>query len=68
MGTSADLCESKLWQQDARVDTMGQFGFFDVDRRLAAITANGDSLEMIAGVVPFGSFRSAAAASRSTSW
>ena len=32
---------------------MGQFGFFDADRRLAAITAKGDPLEMIAGVVPF---------------
>jgi IS5 family transposase len=36
---------------------MGQFGFFDADRRLAAITAKGDPLEMIAGVVPFESFR-----------
>src|SRR6202521_397502 len=37
--------------------TMGQFGFFDADRRLAAITAKGDPLEMIARVVPFESFR-----------
>jgi IS5 family transposase len=36
---------------------MGQFGFFDVDRRLGAITAKGDPLEMIARVVPFESFR-----------
>ena len=36
---------------------MGQFGFFDADRRLAAISAKGDPLEMIAGVVPFESFR-----------
>ena len=36
---------------------MGQFGFFDADRRLAAITAQGDPLEMIARVVPFESFR-----------
>jgi IS5 family transposase len=36
---------------------MGQFGFFDADRRLAAITAKGDPLEMIARVVPFESFR-----------
>jgi hypothetical protein len=28
---------------------MGQFGFFDADRRLAAITAKGDPLEMVAG-------------------
>src|SRR5271163_2122573 len=44
-------------QQDSRMGTMGQFGFFDADRRLAAITAKGDPLEMIAGVVPFESFR-----------
>lgn len=36
---------------------MGQFGFFDADRRLAAITSKGDPLEMIARVVPFESFR-----------
>jgi hypothetical protein len=36
---------------------MGQFGFFDADRRLAAITAKGDPLEMIARVVPFECFR-----------
>jgi hypothetical protein len=36
---------------------MGQLGFFDADRRLAAITAKGDPLEMIARVVPFESFR-----------
>src|ERR1700757_4426048 len=36
---------------------MGQFGFFDAERRLAAITAKGDPLEMIAGVVPFEGFR-----------
>ena len=30
---------------------MGQFGFFDADRRLAAITAKGDPLELIARVV-----------------
>jgi transposase, IS5 family len=41
----------------AGVGTMGQFGFFDVDKRLAAITAKGDPLEMIARVVPFESFR-----------
>src|SRR3954463_14397051 len=29
---------------------MGQFGFFDADRRLAAISAKGDPLEMIARV------------------
>ena len=36
---------------------MGQFGFFDADRRLAAITVKGDPLEMIARVVPFEGFR-----------
>ena len=36
---------------------MGQFGFFDADRRLAAISAKGDPLEMIARAVPFESFR-----------
>src|SRR5271168_4704378 len=41
----------------AGVAAMGQFGFFDADRRLAAITAKGDPLEMIARVVPFESFR-----------
>ncbi len=41
----------------AGVGTKGQFGFFDADRRLAAITAKGDPLEMIARVVPFERFR-----------
>ncbi len=41
----------------AGLGTMGQFGFFDADRRLAAITAKGDPLETISRVVPFGSFR-----------
>ena len=36
---------------------MGQFGFFDADKRLAAISAKGDPLEMIDRVVPFESFR-----------
>ena len=36
---------------------MGQFSFFDVDARLAAISAKGDPLEMIDRVVPFESFR-----------
>ena len=57
--------------------------FFDADRRLAAITAKGDPLEMIARVVPFEGFRaeieaavltpvsekkSPAGRGRSTSW
>src|SRR5476651_2118785 len=36
---------------------MGQFGFFDADKRLAAISAKGDPLETIDRVVPFESFR-----------
>src|SRR5258708_33818926 len=36
---------------------MGQCGFFDAERRLAAITAKGDPLEMIDRVVRFESFR-----------
>jgi transposase, IS5 family len=36
---------------------MGQFGFFDADKRLAVISAKGDPLEMIDRVVPFESFR-----------
>jgi hypothetical protein len=35
----------------------GAIRIFDADRRLAAITAKGDPLEMIARVVPFESFR-----------
>ena len=35
---------------------MGQFGFFDADKRLAAISVKGDPLEMIALVMPFESF------------
>jgi hypothetical protein len=35
----------------------GQFGFFDADKRFAAISAKGDPLEMIDLVVPFESFR-----------
>jgi IS5 family transposase len=37
---------------------MGQFGFFDADERLAALSAKGDPLEMLDRVVPFESFRS----------
>src|ERR1700685_3463344 len=35
----------------------GAIRIFDADRRLAALTAKGDPLEMIARVVPFESFR-----------
>jgi IS5 family transposase len=36
---------------------MGQAGFFDVDRRLEAISAKGDPLETIGAAVPWESFR-----------
>lgn len=36
---------------------MGQLGFFDADRRLAALSAKGDPLEAIGGLVPWESFR-----------
>src|ERR1017187_2477392 len=36
---------------------MGQLGCFDADKRLAAISAKGDPLEMIDRAVPFESFR-----------
>jgi Resolvase, N terminal domain len=38
-------------------ETMGQFSFFDADKRLAVILAKGDPLEMIDRVVPLESFR-----------
>ena len=36
---------------------MGQFGFFDADKRLAALSAKGDPLEAIDHLVPWESFR-----------
>lgn len=36
---------------------MGQLGFFDSDRRLAALSEKGDPLEAIAALVPWESFR-----------
>jgi len=36
---------------------MGQPGFFDADKRLAALSEKGDPLEVIAALVPWGSFR-----------
>ena len=36
---------------------MAQLGFFDADRRLAALSAKGDPLEAIGGLVPWDSFR-----------
>lgn len=36
---------------------MAQLGFFDADRRLAALSAKGDPLEAIGALVPWESFR-----------
>ena len=36
---------------------MGQTGFFDVERRLEAISAKGDPLETIKKIVPWEDFR-----------
>src|ERR1700704_144255 len=36
---------------------MSQLGFFDADRRLAALSAKGDPLEAISALVPWESFR-----------
>ena len=36
---------------------MGQPGFFDADKRLAALSKKGDPLEAIAALVPWESFR-----------
>ena len=36
---------------------MGQKGFFDVERRLEAISAKGDPLETIKKIVPWENFR-----------
>jgi IS5 family transposase len=38
---------------------MAQLGFFDADRRLAALSAKGDPLEAIGALVPWESFRAA---------
>src|SRR6476661_1787518 len=36
---------------------MGELGFFDADRRLAALSEKGDPLEAITALVPWESFR-----------
>ena len=36
---------------------MGQLGFYDLDKRLEAISAKGDLLEAFNSIVPFESFR-----------
>src|SRR4051794_38787166 len=38
--------------------SQGQLGFFDADKRLATLSAKGDPLEAIDGLVPWESFRS----------
>ena len=40
-----------------RSGEMGQLGFFDAERRLAALSAKGDPLETIVSLVPWESFR-----------
>src|SRR3979409_871119 len=40
-----------------REGRMGQFGFFDAEKRLAALSAKGDPLEAIGRLVPWESFR-----------
>ena len=57
MATSVDLCESDFVILKIRGETMGQFSFFDADKRLAVISAKGDPLGMIDRVVPFERFR-----------
>jgi transposase, IS5 family len=36
---------------------MGQMGFYDLDKRLKAISAKGDPLELIKAAVPWENFR-----------
>ena len=40
-----------------RETQMGQLGFFDAEKRLAALSAKGDPLEAIDRLVPWESFR-----------
>src|SRR5580704_2622455 len=47
---SDSVCEWIAW---ARWRAMGQPGFFDLDRRLEAISAKGDALETIKAAVPW---------------
>jgi len=41
----------------SREAQMGQLGFFDTEKRLAALSAKGDPLEAIDRLVPWESFR-----------
>jgi transposase, IS5 family len=36
---------------------VGQLGFYDLDKRLEAISAKGDPLEALKAIIPFESFR-----------
>src|SRR6185503_11474355 len=52
-----DLCESLFDDEMIRECRMGQLGFFDAEKRLAALSAKGDPLEAIDRLVPWASFR-----------
>ena len=57
IGCGRVLCESRWRELIPRSETMGQLGFFDAERRLAALLEKGDPLETIGGLVPWESFR-----------
>ena len=63
MGTSNNWLQCEGVQSLVREDvilrsgTMGQPGFFDAERRLAALSKKGDPLEAISALVPWESFR-----------
>ena len=56
--------DSRVPTLAARGNAMGQPGFFDLDKRLEAISAKGDPLEALNPVVPFESLRASALRSR----
>jgi hypothetical protein len=60
---AALLC-ANLVSEDVilRSEAMGQPGFFDADKRLAALSEKGDPLEAIASLVPWENFRADIAA------
>jgi hypothetical protein len=41
----------------AEGNAVGQLGFYDLDKRLKALSAKGDPLEALNALVPFESFR-----------
>src|SRR5437868_3923919 len=51
-------CASLMHDGMIREARMGQLGFFDADKRLAALSAKGDPLEAIDRLVPWERFRS----------